>query len=122
VERCIGCQYYDRGKNRATDQGVLRWGQCRRSAPVLSPVNAKVSMIEGVWPTIRDDDWCGEWKAAARLPMRRAADAVLDAAAAIARPAVANVRDMVPTPAHLVPASGEALASTSAAAAACGDD
>ncbi len=21
-------------------------------------------MIEGVWPHVRDDDWCGEWKAA----------------------------------------------------------
>jgi hypothetical protein len=23
-------------------------------------------MIEGVWPTVRDDDWCGEWKALVR--------------------------------------------------------
>jgi hypothetical protein len=22
-------------------------------------------MIEGVWPHVRDDDWCGEWKTAA---------------------------------------------------------
>jgi hypothetical protein len=122
VERCIGCQYYDRGKNRATDQGVLRWGQCRRSAPVLSPVNAKVSMIEGVWPTIRDDDWCGEWKAAPRATPRRTAEVTLGALPPLARPVPANVRDMVPAPVHLASASGDALAPTSAAAAACGDD
>ena len=23
-------------------------------------------MIEGVWPHVRDDDWCGEWKLATR--------------------------------------------------------
>jgi hypothetical protein len=70
VERCIGCHYYDRGKIRASDQGSLRWGQCRRTAPALSPINAKASMIEGVWPTVRDDDWCGEWKVLTRQPRR----------------------------------------------------
>jgi hypothetical protein len=38
------------------------WGQCRRMAPMLSPQNAKPHMIEGVWPHVRDDDWCGEYK------------------------------------------------------------
>jgi len=71
VERCIGCHYYDRGKIRASDQGSLRWGQCRRTAPALSPINVKASMIEGVWPTVRDDDWCGEWKALTRQLARR---------------------------------------------------
>ena len=70
MERCIGCHYYDRGKIRTSDQGSLRWGQCRRTAPALSPINVKASMIEGVWPTVRDDDWCGEWKALTRQPRR----------------------------------------------------
>ena len=60
VDRCVNCQYYDR-QNKG--QGV---GQCRRQAPSLSPINAKAYMIEGVWPTVRDDDWCGEWKSGAR--------------------------------------------------------
>jgi hypothetical protein len=89
---------------------------------VLSPVNAKVSMIEGVWPTIRDDDWCGEWKAAPRATPRRAAEGTLGALPPLTRPVPANVRDMVAAPVHLASASGDALAPTSAAAAACGDD
>jgi hypothetical protein len=72
VERCIGCRYYDRGKSRNPEHGVLRRGQCRRMAPVLSPINVKGAAIEGIWPTIRDDDWCGEWQAVERRPQRTA--------------------------------------------------
>lgn len=65
MEKCVACQFYDRGDNQADARGI-QWGQCRRSAPRLHPVNQKAFMIEGVWPHVRDDDWCGEWKAAAR--------------------------------------------------------
>ncbi|MCC7038747.1 MAG: hypothetical protein IT516_00380 [Burkholderiales bacterium] len=63
MEKCVGCHFYDRDHGQATTGGI-RWGQCRRSAPRLHPVNQKSFMIEGVWPHVRDDDWCGEWKAA----------------------------------------------------------
>ena len=33
-------------------------------------------MIEGVWPTVRDDDWCGEWKLLARRVDSRVAEAL----------------------------------------------
>ena len=64
MDRCNNCQFYDR---QDKGSGV---GQCRRQAPALSPINAKAYMIEGVWPTVRDDDWCGEWSA-----IKRKADA-----------------------------------------------
>jgi hypothetical protein len=70
VDRCVNCQYYDRQNKGA---GV---GQCRRSAPSLSPINAKAYMIEGVWPTVRDDDWCGEWKATGRRTDPRLAELI----------------------------------------------
>jgi len=69
VDRCIGCHFYDRD-NSQTAAGGIRWGQCRRSAPRLHPINQKAFMIEGVWPHVRDDDWCGEWKAAPRPEAR----------------------------------------------------
>ena len=62
MERCISCIYYDRAK-AGFDAKTANAGQCRRSGPTLSPINQKSYMIEGVWPTVRDDDWCGEWKA-----------------------------------------------------------
>jgi hypothetical protein len=65
VERCTSCQYYDRNQ-RNGDAKSPNAGQCRRAAPMLSPINQKSYMIEGVWPTVRDDDWCGEWKALVR--------------------------------------------------------
>ena len=68
MDRCVNCQFYDR-QNKG--QGV---GQCRRQAPALSPINAKAYMIEGVWPTVRDDDWCGEWKAGGRRSDARVAE------------------------------------------------
>ena len=65
MEKCQGCQFYDRQNAKANDAST-QWGQCRREAPRLHPINAKSYMIEGVWPHVRDDDWCGEWKLAAR--------------------------------------------------------
>ena len=66
MERCVICHYYDRRNGKSTDGKAAQAGQCRRTAPALSPINAKAYMIEGVWPTVRDDDWCGEWKALVR--------------------------------------------------------
>ncbi len=69
------CQHYDR-KHAKAQAGAPQWGQCRRSAPMLNPINAKSYMIEGVWPTVRDDDWCGEWKLLARRVDGRVAEAL----------------------------------------------
>jgi hypothetical protein len=75
MEKCTTCQYYDRKNAKSTGE-TSAWGQCRRGAPMLSPVNAKSYMIEGVWPTVRDDDWCGEWKLLARRVDSRVAEAL----------------------------------------------
>jgi len=75
VDRCVTCQFYDRQRRGA--EASPNAGQCRREAPSLSPLNQKSYMIEGVWPTVRDDDWCGEWKALVRrVEPSRIADAL----------------------------------------------
>ena len=75
MDRCVTCQYYDRQRRGA--DAAPNAGQCRREAPSLSPLNQKTYMIEGVWPTVRDDDWCGEWKALVRrVEPARVADAL----------------------------------------------
>ena len=74
MEKCIGCNHYDRQGGKETDARGVQWGQCRRSAPMLHPINQKTYMIEGVWPHVRDDDWCGEWKVAARRADARVPD------------------------------------------------
>ena len=66
MEKCQVCQFYDRQNAKSNDGQLTQWGQCRRASPMLHPINAKSYMIEGVWPHVRDDDWCGEWKLAAR--------------------------------------------------------
>jgi hypothetical protein len=71
LEKCVGCQFYDRDEARAKDKGV-RWGKCRRTGPMVNPASAKSYMVEGVWPQVRDDDWCGEWVA---HKQRQSADA-----------------------------------------------
>ncbi len=76
VDKCIGCHFYDRQNGKQTETRGTQWGQCRRSAPMLHPINQKSYMIEGVWPHVRDDDWCGEWKLAARRSDTRASDNV----------------------------------------------
>lgn len=63
MSQCLTCQFYDRKSARAADARGLQWGLCRRDAPQLNTGNAKTHAIEGVWPTVRDDDWCGQWEA-----------------------------------------------------------
>lgn len=74
MEKCINCQYYDRRNARPSDgRAPLMWGQCRRHSPHLNPVTSKKSyQVEGVWPLVRDDDWCGEWRAPTRSSIARA--------------------------------------------------
>ncbi len=68
VEKCVNCQYYDRRRARPTDGKAPMWGQCRRHSPQLNQVTAKAYVVEGVWPLVRDDDWCGEWRVLTRMP------------------------------------------------------
>ena len=67
VEKCVNCQFYDRRHARPADGKAPMWGQCRRHSPRLNPVTAKTYVVEGVWPLVRDDDWCGEWKILTRM-------------------------------------------------------
>ena len=77
MDKCIGCCFYDRQNGSNTDSRGVSWGQCRRTAPALHPVNQKSFMIEGVWPHVRDDDWCGEFKSSQRrVEQRVTADAM----------------------------------------------
>ena len=66
MEKCQTCQFYDRRLAGPHDGKGPQWGQCRRTAPQHHPINVKSYMVEGVWPHVRDDDWCGEWKIAVR--------------------------------------------------------
>ena len=67
VEKCVNCEYYDRRRARPTDGKAPMWGQCRRHSPHLNPATAKAYVVKGVWPLVRDDDWCGEWKILTRM-------------------------------------------------------
>ena len=80
MERCLNCQYYDRHGGSGSGGKSANGGQCRRHAPLLSPNTAKNYLIEGVWPTVRDEDWCGEFKATSqRRSDTQRADALLGA-------------------------------------------
>ena len=79
MEKCNTCQYYDRRQVNGVS-GAPQTGLCRHAAPKLNPVNAKPYMIEGIWPTVREDDWCGEWKILARRVDGRALEATNAAA------------------------------------------
>jgi hypothetical protein len=71
VEKCLNCQFYDRRNARPTDGRSSMWGQCRRHSAHLNPLTLKSYLVEGVWPLVRDDDWCGEWKAATPVSISR---------------------------------------------------
>jgi hypothetical protein len=84
VERCTNCQFYDRHGGNGAAGKSSNGGQCRRHAPQLAPNSSKQYLIEGVWPTVRDEDWCGEFKASGQQQRRpesttQRADALLGA-------------------------------------------
>jgi hypothetical protein len=98
VEKCINCEYYDRRNAKPLDGKAPLWGQCRRHSPQLNQITAKRYVVEGVWPLVRDDDWCGEWTILSRIVEEWIPDspgaALEDASPADssrARPAVAPV-------------------------------
>lgn len=99
MEKCSICQYYDRQPAKTGAGAASPTGQCRRTAPNLHPINAKTYMIEGVWPTVRDDDWCGEWKVLVRRVGTRFADA-LDA------PSINGMQSLTPPAPHVGPLTG----------------
>ena len=72
MNKCLDCQFYDRKSARSTDGRSTMWGQCRRHSPLLNPQHDKGYLVEGVWPVVRDDDWCGEWFALAQTTAPRA--------------------------------------------------
>lgn len=87
MHKCVACQFYDRSSARSEDKGV-RWGQCRRTGPIIHPLSAKSYMVEGVWPHVRDDDWCGEWVAGNRRldsPAIEAMNSLMQSAASASR-------------------------------------
>lgn len=109
VEKCVNCQYYDRRRARPTDGKAPMWGQCRRHSPQLNPVTAKAYVIEGVWPLVRDDDWCGEWTVLTRVIEEPIASVPLQvdgapAAEPVATPAPVPVAAAAPARARPAPA------------------
>lgn len=110
MDKCVTCQFYDRRNSGPADGKGPSWGQCRRTAPMLHPVNVKSYMIEGVWPHVRDDDWCGEWKVLPRRGEVRTADSIaaarLASTTADARVRVAPTPDDAPRVSPLSPLPG----------------
>ncbi len=93
MQKCTTCQYYDRkhAKAAAGSMAQSQQGQCRRMAPMLHPINPKSYLIEGVWPTVHDDDWCGEWKLVARRAETRVSELSSATALAGVQPKVPHV-------------------------------
>jgi hypothetical protein len=113
VEKCVNCQYYDRRNAKPTDGKAPLWGQCRRHAPHLNPVTAKAYVVEGVWPLVRDDDWCGEWEVLTRMNdwAPEALPIVMQGASAPIEPQLSTPQSLAPAPAR----ARQASASTAAA-------
>lgn len=80
MENCLNCQFYDRKSVKPTDGRATMWGHCRRHSPHLNPVTARAYVVEGVWPIVRDDDWCGEWKTLVQVVDGRVPESLIDAA------------------------------------------
>jgi hypothetical protein len=118
MEKCVTCHFYDRRRSRGQDGRNSRAGQCRRTAPMLSPVANHAYQIEGVWPTVRDDDWCGEWKILPRRPAVASQQHAVASVTSLVAAALTDVRDFaddIVLPAASMPVMPTELAVTMAA-------
>jgi hypothetical protein len=116
VEKCVNCQFYDRRHAKPLDGKAPLWGQCRRHSPRLNTATAKTYVVEGVWPLVRDDDWCGEWKILTRMLEEWVPDAP-PVGLEEAPPIVSSRASPAVAPVPLMP-----VAATAAAPVAVGDD
>ena len=121
MERCLNCQYYDRHGGSGSGGKSAHGGQCRRHAPRLSPNTAKNYLIEGVWPTVRDEDWCGEFKATSqRRSDTQRADALLASIGSAPAAATGSAAGAATT--STLPRVGSAAATPSSIGLARGSD
>lgn len=69
--KCQNCEYYQQHQG---SQG----GVCRIKPPqVATSINVKgVGMPKAVWPNVRKDDWCGEFKQKTGKPTPEIFDAM----------------------------------------------
>jgi hypothetical protein len=117
VEKCINCQFYDRKHAKPLDGKAPLWGQCRRHSPRLNPITAKTYVVEGVWPLVRDDDWCGEWKILSRM-----VEEWIPEVPAVGREEAPPIVSSRGSPAVLAVPPMPVAAAANAASAAVGDD
>ncbi len=59
-KRCLDCAFSD--PIRPLFDAQYPSNYCRRHAPRLHTHEI------GAWPVVKDDDWCGEWRADADAP------------------------------------------------------
>ena len=62
MEKCQDCRYFKRDVEEKTEENPLGnsvTGLCRVRSPVVLPLGATYAPK---WPSIWDDDWCGEFK------------------------------------------------------------
>ncbi|MDQ6620925.1 MAG: hypothetical protein M3Z31_14745 [Pseudomonadota bacterium] len=110
MSQCLSCVFYDRKSARAADGRGLQWGLCRREAPHLNTSNAKSHTVEGVWPTVRDDDWCGEWQAQRHLDATTSAAILVQSGARPASSAASRAQAALNQGPRTLPMHGGAAA------------
>ena len=59
---CATCCFWR--PDRQGEQGA-GWGQCRRMPPTMPPIENDKLVHVGLWPSTKESEWCGEWRAAA---------------------------------------------------------
>jgi hypothetical protein len=68
-------------------------GSCQRTGPIVIRC-LRGPAVEGVWPHVRGDDWCGEWAAGNRRPDLAATTAM----SSLMQSGAAAARSVSPTP------------------------
>jgi len=58
---CKDCKYY--AKSLRNPGGC---GYCHKSSPQISGDNVVGQQYIGIWPQVKDDDWCGEFRKSRR--------------------------------------------------------
>ena len=72
TDLCETCRYFEKSQGDPIGSWDVPYGSCRRGPPVLdpryhkSPAHDDGNMVmcpeNWVWPAVRVDEWCGEYR------------------------------------------------------------
>ncbi len=62
MKNCNQCKFWSGRDTNPNATNGLKYGECRRNAPVVIVLSMPAQYPESHFPVTTEDLWCGEWR------------------------------------------------------------